>query len=190
MNDISEGMRALEAVKAVFPGAILAGGYLRDAHFGRSAKDIDIFVPHMSDTRHLDLRYAEPGSGLLLCSVAGAAEYMEQTDVNRIFDFDMLGYALPVQVVMMAPGVDVVQRCGEHDFDFCQIWHDGWVTRTTIEFRSMAPRVVTLTHCEDAAQFARSMRRWDRLKAKYPDFELAIPQRFQCFVSPLSGSTA
>ncbi len=181
-SDIQEGLRALAAVQAVFPGAALAGGYLRDAFFGRSQKDIDIFVPYQRDI---------PMDSLGLSLFTTPASYMEQAEVHAVFEVDAMdGHSLPVQVIFMAEGVDVIQRIMNHDFDFCQIWHDGWGTNWSADFAHMNPREVTLVHCEDLKQFKRSMKRWDRLKAKYPDFTLIIPERFSAFQRSLNGEEA
>ena len=167
---ISEGLRALKAVQAVFPGALLAGGYLRDAVFKRQPKDIDIFVPFMDTvpTDTVPKLYPE----------AGAADYIEQGEVSGIFN--VYGFDLPVQVIALKQGLDPVDRAKAHDLSFCQVWHDGVELGMTKSFMSTyANGVVTLDTCEDKAEFDRSMRRWARLSLKYPEMILSVPERFR-----------
>jgi hypothetical protein len=167
-----DALEALAAVRVVFPEAIIAGGFLRDVYFHRTPKDIDIFVPYTlgAATKMLD-RFNIP--------VMVGSAYMPGSDVGVIWNIP--GYTLPVQVIMMDHGVDIVERVKKHDFDFCQIWHDGFCTYSTDAFKAMNMNTVTLVDCEDHLQFKRSMRRWDRLKQKYPDYQLVIPKRFQHF---------
>ncbi len=162
---ITEGLRALSAVQKVYPSAILAGGYLRDAFFGRSQKDIDIFVD-----------YSEVITGLPGSVVNTASGYMDNGDVDLVWE--LKGYALPVQVIMLREGLTAMSRCLEHDFDFCQIWHDGWSTGCTSAFANANMDEITLVHCENQKEFDRSMRRWKRLSVKYPECVLVIPERF------------
>src|ERR1700754_852148 len=96
--DFSAGLAALTLVQAVFPKAVLAGGYLRDLFFGKTPKDIDIFVPY---TEFL------PNNTLGLVAMTGAADYTEQSEIDSIYD--MQGFELPVQVIMRRRGLDPVE---------------------------------------------------------------------------------
>lgn len=175
-DDDSEGLRALSAVQKVFPSAILAGGYLRDCWFGRSPKDIDIFFEY-TENPTAALRHA---LGAANVDPMMGAMYREQGDVNSVWD--LKGFAHPCQVIMLNEGLTAISRVKDHDFDFCQIWHDGWRLNCTVAFTHMNAQEVTLTHCESQSEFNRSMDRWDRLKQKYPDFKLVIPPRYRHYV--------
>ena len=171
MKNIQPGLDALRAVQKVFPGALLAGGYLRDAHLSRAPKDIDIFVAH-SDTW--------VAGNLMMVSMTGAAEYMEQSEVGAIWNVE--GFGLPVQVIMLRPGLSPQDRAEKHDFGVCQVWHDGDVMGFTSGFSEDAhERTFTLRHCEDQKEYDRSMRRWDRLKEKFPEFTLVVPEEFALY---------
>lgn len=177
---LNVGLRALADVRACFPGAILAGGFLRDVILGREPKDIDIFVP-CSLT-------ADPGD-LDMVPMRGAAEYMEQTEVDDIWD--VRGYELPVQVIMLAPDLDPVERARAHDFGICQVWHDGEQLHHSGNFeRDVMAKTFTLCICEDKKEFTRSMRRWERLRVKFPEFTLVVPESFAVFNVPATGSDA
>ncbi|KQW02224.1 hypothetical protein [Rhizobacter sp. Root1221] len=174
MTTLQVGLDALKTVQAVFPNAILAGGFLRDLLLDRTPKDIDIFVPHTG--------CFQPGT-LQLVPMMGAAEYMEQTEVSYIWDVP--GFELPVQVIMLCPGLDPVDRAKAHDFGICQVWNDGAGLEWTPAFdKDWSNRTFTLDHCEDQKEFDRSMRRYERLQEKFAGFPLVIPPQFESFLPP------
>lgn len=183
MDPLKPALDALALVKRTFPGAIIAGGFLRDAFFGRQKKDIDIFVPFDADERtSLSMEL----DGFKRLSWSG---YMVGGEVEMVWelkDSDSFGY--PVQVIMLRAGLDVEERARAHDFDFCQVWHDGTFWRESLDFASRNMYEVTLVHCESQKEFDRSMRRWERLKQKYPDMTLVIPERFAMFKDSAKGS--
>jgi len=166
------GLVVLAEVQKFFPKAILAGGYLRDTLTGRTPKDIDVFIPS-----------PEPGAvrnfeSVMKCSPdSGAAEYMDRGEVAAIWTVP--GFAVPVQVISLKPGLCPVDRARNHDFGICQVWHDGTGQYMTEIFaKDLANRTFTLAACEDSTEFARSMRRWDRLKEKFPEWALVILDEF------------
>lgn len=175
----TEGLRALSAVQKVFPDAVLAGGYLRDAWYGREQKDIDIFIGYVQKADNPTLLLQDQLGHDEIQPMLGSM-YRKQGDVNSVWNVS--GFDLPAQVIMLNPGHTPTSRAREHDFDFCQIWHDGWATGSTLDFRQANYREVTLVQCEDQTQFNRSMVRWERLKEKYPDFKLVIPPRYRHYV--------
>jgi hypothetical protein len=40
---------------------------------------------------------------------------------------------------------------------------------------------ITLVHCESQHEFNRSMVRYERLKQKYPEFTLVIPNKYKAY---------
>lgn len=156
----------LHHITAKFPGAILAGGLLRDLYFGKEPKDADIFVPKL-DPNNPAVQYLTP-----FC----AGGYMSAYEVGMVWSTPWTIQGLPVQIIEMAEGLDPAARVALHDFDFCQAWTDGFSLNGINKLRQVeATGIVTLVHCEDLKQFDRSMRRWDRLSARYPELTLRIP---------------
>lgn len=72
--NIEGGLQALAAVQQLFPGAVLAGGYLRDKFFGRSPKDIDIFIPN--DPELITLAASSIPGASRVTALGQGAEYM------------------------------------------------------------------------------------------------------------------
>lgn len=176
MISLQPGLRALESVQSVFPGAILAGGYLRDVLCGRAPRDIDIFVPYMA----MDLKRAIALGILRAERMTGAAEYMERTEVCDIWD--LADCELPIQIIMLSPGWNPIERAKNHDFGICQVWMSGAAVEYTEAFvADVASNTFTLVACETEIEYRRSMRRWTRLQEKYREFTLVVPEEFRKF---------
>ena len=175
MSYLQTALKALTDVQKHYPDALIAGGFLRDTATGRTPKDIDIFIPHQELPRGFPL-----ASEL---SVEGGAQYASGTEVECLWD--LTGYELPVQIIMLRPGMDPVERSQNHDFGICQIWWNGVGQAEYSEafIHDIRHKTFTLTHCEDESEYKRSIRRWDRLSQKYPEFSLVIPDKFQRFAA-------
>ena len=52
-----EWLDVLTEIQAIFPGAVIAGGALRDLYNERPIKDVDIFIP--TDPHNLEGKYEE-----------------------------------------------------------------------------------------------------------------------------------
>lgn len=153
-------------ITRMFPGAILAGGLLRDLYFGKEPKDADIFVPKL-DPNNPAVQYLTP-----FCD----GVYMSAYEVGMVWSTPWTILGLPVQIIEMAEGLDPIDRVALHDFDFCQAWTEGFAIHGVDKLHRVEETgIVTLVHCEDLQQYARSMRRWDRLSARYPELTLRIP---------------
>lgn len=169
-------LNALRALQVLCPSAILAGGYLRDTILERPVKDIDLFCSELGDDKRLALKALFPDA-----KPEQFSEWLAYQG-NEVVAVWSLGECagLPLQLIELAPGCSPVDRAKSHDFGICQVWHDGTDADSTEAFyRDCHDRSFTLAHCEDQAQFDRSMRRFERLSKKYPDHELVIPQEFQ-----------
>lgn len=177
LNDIPEsceGVRVLRDVQRIFPSAVLAGGYLRDTMLGRPPKDIDVMV------KAVDFDKYTPEQLSALGVVSSMDLSYTQSEVREIAEFDNEHGNLPVQIVVLDLDLEPVERALKVDFGLCQIMHDGWMFAYSDLFvADISARTFTLARCETSAEFERSMRRFERLKEKYPDFTLRVPARFQ-----------
>lgn len=166
----------LQRIRRIDGHAIIAGGFLRDRHYGVTPKDIDIFVSN--HVALADLQKLFPSARMEIYSA-----FLEYTsgEIDAVFDLGDLHVGFPVQVIRVTEGTPA-DRVMRHDFGFCQIYSadlTGLSTKSFTFFSDSASDTVTLTYCEDQQQFDRSMKRWDRLKLKYPQKHLVIPQEFQ-----------
>jgi hypothetical protein len=177
-------------------GALIAGGACRDHILGRPVKDVDVFVPSQPN---IDVKLAQ-AFGAFNVSPIIAAEYAgaggEVEHVYEIQEEDADPFAphplehVPVQVIVLAPGLNPVERAAHHDFGICQAWYiGGRVFSWTEAFHlDMQFRTFTLSQCEDQQQFDRSMRRWTGKFAKrFPEFSLHIPVGFHHFDQQVFG---
>jgi hypothetical protein len=186
MNLFDQFEEILSKLKdAGITGALIAGGACRDHILGRPVKDIDVFVPSQPN---IDVKLAK-AFGAFNVSPIIAAEYAgaggEVEHVYEIQEEDADPFAphplehVPVQVIVLAPGLDPIERAKCHDFGICQAWYIGspLVFGSTEAFHlDMRFKTFTLSHCEDQQQFDRSMRRWtSKFRQRFPEFSLYIP---------------
>lgn len=177
-SSIQDALNILKKVREqVSTNAVIAGGYIRDVFYGRKPKDIDIFIP-FEEPGFIDVQMHRMHAKELI-----GAKYMPQCEVTRIWDVPVhnpmniiqypcvyLGSEIPVQIIMLAPGLTIEERIAEYDFGICQCWTDGSGIYATEHFmQDYLTSSCTLVYCEDDVQYARSMRRWDRLKQKFPE---------------------
>jgi hypothetical protein len=163
-------------------GALIAGGACRDHILGKPVKDIDVFVP---DQEGIEMKLGA-AFGHLHVNPIIAAEYAGAGgEVDHVYEIsfgdDPFGDShIPVQVIVLANGLDPVERAKHHDFGICQAWYLGSTTsgsgfiNTTEAFHSdMTNKTFTLDHCEDGSQYARSMRRWlSKFAHRFPEFRV------------------
>lgn len=157
---------------AGFPGAVVAGGYLRDSLLGLPPKDIDVFIPKsaiVSDVLAQRLGQAVGHDVKIECNLSYA-----NMEVARIMG--TTDRALPIQFIEMSGGQDPKERVARHDFGICQVWVDmnglDWTEAFEHDRRRMD---CTLVHCESPEEHKRSMRRWERLKEKLAGWRLVDP---------------
>lgn len=174
----------LERVQAYIPGAVIAGGYLRDLYLGMPYKDIDIFIPFTEDVDELieQIRWKpviETEYHPTTIREVHCCKYKPQTEITRVWDvvsYRQVGFEdtlKGVQIIMLQKGFTIQDRVERHDFGICQIWYDGVNTYCTDAFlQDFEQKTFTLVVCESAEEYNRSMRRWDRFKEKYTQFDL------------------
>lgn len=152
---------------AGYPGAVVAGGFLRDAALGVAPKDLDVFLPAFPRPLPSNLeRSLSDALGVnlqLQCDLS----YGEDCEIGLVLT-EQPPSSLPIQVIEMAPGIVPKTRVARHDFGLCQASVDIDGLKVTKEFLTdLTNRTCTLVHCEDSHQHARSMRRWERWKANH-----------------------
>jgi hypothetical protein len=152
------------------PGAVIAGGCLRDVAFGGVVKDIDVFVP-AKDTTPCDTflwdAFGQPHNVIHAGYMGGV-----RSEVLEISEYRIARYGLPVQVIEIDYENDstfipaILQRM---DFDACQIAWDGLVLHTTAAFETaLRTQKWSVVNAEDAVQATRSLKRAARFAERYP----------------------
>lgn len=167
----------LADAQEVWPGAVIAGGALRDWHMGWEPRDVDVFVPAGELQPH-PLRWF-PAS----FSVGG---YGCREEVANVVTYDVVGCPWPVQVVhLLAPNDDVPFYHfvnSRIDFDFCRLvmpTPDGTFV-TPEAMNAFRMKRATLLLAPDEASALRSLRRADKFRARYPDwtFDTSLANQF------------
>lgn len=166
-----------------FPSAIVAGGAIRDYIFGKPIKDIDVFVSW--DDWFTLAQYCGVSFTKILdrdSAIEAWSLYLEIPDVYCVYGVTPVDGELPVQIIVMKPGLTPVQRVDQLDFGFCQAYYDGGrkgIGITNHFAEDAQKKSITLVHCENQNGFYRSMIRYERLMQKYQEFQLVIPQKYQ-----------
>jgi len=161
----------LADIRQVAPGAIIAGGALRDLYNGVPVKDIDIFVPAHQDYPSTDrvLKTAQ--------YVKGPTAIIHYHGPDPITSIEWTKYGrLPVSIIVdPTPSLDLawVQR---FDFTTSQIIFDGGAVEMSRAFINDSLAKV-FRYSPRAAQndVARSKRRWARISQKYPGWTAEFP---------------
>jgi hypothetical protein len=190
MNLFQQFDEILSKLKAAgVTGALIAGGACRDHILGKPVKDIDVFVP---DQEGIEMKLGA-AFGHLHVNPIIAAEYAGAGgEVDHVYEVttssDPFGslnelQRAPVQVIVLAQGLDPVERARHHDFGICQCWYVegtqtaiGFIQSTGAFHMDMTNKTFTLSHCENGHQFDRSLRRWERFAKRFPEFCLDFSQ--------------
>lgn len=184
----------LGALQCHFGSAVVAGGALRDMLMHKPVKDYDIFIP----SRPV---FADPDDELLY----DRAEFLRSifpkmkticgegflryaggrfADVVAIYDTKDDIDGCPIQIIAVNTPVTPAIMMERIDFGLCRVVHDGNFCHIHPDFyHDSTSRVFTLRRSENQQQFDRSMERFRRLREKYPDFALSIPEKFSNFGS-------
>lgn len=174
-----------------FPGAIVGGGAIRDMMLSRSVKDIDVFIPCQPVGVANTAEALTAALGRVV-SVSPWCGYIDLADCSTVYEVGhepVLMSELPVQIMELRPGLPTKERVSRFDFGLCQAWFDGTTWGLTEQFRRDAyDQTMTLSFCESEKEFERSMRRFDRLSKKFPEYELVIPAEFMGLVSKTAGA--
>jgi hypothetical protein len=168
-----------------FPDAILAGGALRDAICGAPIKDMDFFVSAPSLAEGENLFTAETTYDRLMklfgesvCLVS-TSEYVGST-IAEVYDLNLRDVPYPAQLMVYFGDNDPIMEVGNFDFGLCQVWTDGKDVVGSEAFSfDRAMKCMTLKCCPDYASYVRSLSRFERIRQKYPSYQLVVPVEFQ-----------
>jgi hypothetical protein len=181
MDNILEPWAAqlLRDVRAIEPAAHIAGGYLRDRITGKPVKDVDLFVRDRGDASNQRLLTVLARTHPYLSNTI-PAHYLGAED-GVTFIYECLPAAMPtrlpeVNVITMNRGYEMHENVHRFDFGICQVATDGeHLIKTPAFEQDRAEMTFTLVQCENEAEYERSLRRWERLKVKYPGWRLVTP---------------
>ncbi|CDN47553.1 hypothetical protein [Neorhizobium galegae] len=166
-----------EIGQATSTNPVLSGGALRDHFLGAPVKDLDIFIPWSMDALNSLNEYLEGRGYARVQNIPPSCEGLGE--VVAVVGYSKFG-EIDLNVIFLDNAVDlsplgVAQR---NDFGICQIaaWINefgGWSFDYTTAFLTDAlGNSFTLLRQGDEA---RSLRRFERLKEKYPDHKLVTP---------------
>lgn len=172
----------LAAIQTVAPEAFLGGGALRDLDLGREVKDLDVFVSEPNFTfvdMHLRMVW-----GYRLRSVQRLDYFGADPSVAEAREFTKDGEP-PLNIISLRDSFDFPGGLDRFDLGLCQIGFNGSeVVRTGAYVTDAQHQTMTVSRCSSEAQMERTVARAERLRAKYPDWDLCIPDGFSDFVSP------
>lgn len=160
----------LSKVQGVFPGAIIAGGALRDLQYGKPIKDVDIFCPvNYYDDSYEDVLYELFGNDitLMVASVYGREANLER-NVHAVFELEIGDDKY--DIILIDRVFNEIER---FDLSICQIAHDGTTLMTTSAYEQT--RVDKVIRVMNINRPDRQRNRIERMLAKFPDFTVDPP---------------
>jgi hypothetical protein len=170
------------------PGAIVvAGGSLRDHLHGRQIKDIDVFIrTDLKPAVVLERMQAGPFPDAQL---QYDMTYWDDPEVWGVVDLGVHVFGVPATAILLKIGETPAKIVERIDFGLCQIGmdKDGYVLVTEAYLKDAMNKTMTLVRCLGQGDYKRSMSRYERLAAKYPNHTLVIPDEFKP-VAPLDWS--
>lgn len=189
IGKINPAIRTLRKIQAVSPTAIIAGGYHRDMFTGVDYNDIDIYLELGNN---LSIGSAEYWKNLFnlkiddfrsMDSIKELSETDEEYDVpnnnNIVTVFEMIKSELKYNLIIV--NIDPIDYVEEYfDFGICKTYCDGTKISFTKDFMSdVENKTFTLTARKlSVANFNHVMSvHYEKLKHKYPNHKLIVPER-------------
>lgn len=148
------------------PSLIMAGGYLRDLHYGMPHKDIDLWVPSqelmmLRDFFKLEEVEDDP-------SEASDSQGMKLvTNVKQMLGFEVIS----VQGWERQDGRFLDYVLDSFDFGICKIAFDGSMFTAHKDFW-IDVKEKTLTYMKPNERYERKTQRISRMVGKFPDHRL------------------
>lgn len=170
MDIPAEWQGVLKRVQDVFPGAIIAGGALRDLANNVPIKDVDIFVPvSVFNDDEINLAYSLfEDIELHKSSEYGVKSLPEDKDrdLHAIFVLSSIRYEYEYDIIFGTP-----EACEMDSFDIniCQIAYDGeTVHRSQAYIDGIDNQVIAVMNVN---RTNRNAARLERIHKKYPHFQ-------------------
>jgi Poly A polymerase head domain len=172
----------LEALQRAIPGSVhIAGGAVRDTILERPIRDIDIFLPHTASDQAAALLRTK----FAYVKVGEWKQYLQFSDpmVVRVAKFEKADEIIPICLIGLSEDLTPHDNIARFDFGVCMAAWQGGDTplfSSNCFKRDIESKTFTLCRADNAAQFAYSMVRFEKLTAnRYAGWKLAIPDQFK-----------
>lgn len=174
----TEWAALLARIHTLAPQAVIAGGALRDLDNGRQVKDLDVFVPQSTDMAELAARVSVTHGDIVHTCPGDYIDGAHEVAFTTSFATKRPDLIPDLNVIQLRSGCDVQSIAERVDFGLCQIsWNGGFLWHTPAYAEDKKMHTFTVTRADSAEGFARTMRRYERLRQKYVGWKLVIPER-------------
>ena len=187
LSKIKEPIRILRKFSRSHPTAIIAGGYHRDLYNEVDFRDVDIYLRgnshDITESFLIDFFELKVNDFRSLDMVRTLSETDEEYDVENsehivaVYEMRKNEIQYNFIVVDMNPIKYVKEK---FDFGICKVYCDGTKITYTEEFmKDVINKTLTLSpHAFSKAGFDHAMNvHYPKLKSKYPDHHLIIPNK-------------
>jgi hypothetical protein len=172
----------LASLQQIAPEAHIAGGAVRDTILKKQIADVDMF---MKD------EYVDEAAALLrrvhsYVKVGEWTQYLGFSDpaMTRVAKFEKADETIPICIIGLLPSyANATDNIARFDFGLCMVAFDGKKTIRAPEFdQDERDHTFTLCRADNLAQFAYSMRRYEKIAAvRYVGWQLVVPDEFEDF---------
>lgn len=167
----------LDEIQQKHPLAVIAGGSLRDLYYGKTPKDVDIFIPITSienfnhqglqdEVHRLDNNFGVKlfqGYGF---SLRDSSRSDRLKTIQAVYGINYLGIAFDIIAILC----DAEHVIDDFDMSINQIEFDGDLLHTTQAFHdTFNTHIITYVNRDERP---REESRLKRIKDKFPDFEV------------------
>lgn len=165
---------ALKIVKPYAPQAHIGGGAVRDVLLGRPIKDIDLFVGPKDDIASIEKAI----ECLWPVKTRTFTEFYENPTVpmKDVMEYTNTDGRTPLNIIVLkSQDAGVHFNMSRFDFGLCRVAYDGELHRTEQFDNDVINNTFTLLQADTLQQFYRSITRYERMRAKYPDWSITLP---------------
>ncbi len=173
VQDIPQDWKdVLARVQGAFPGAIIAGGALRDLDHGKPVKDVDIFIP-------IDIIPQETLDGViedlgLQIHPIGKGRTNPDRKIFGIYHTTING--IQYELIFASP---LACSIDTFDINICQIQFNGEAVGTTYQYdRGVQGKLITFPNPQSEKRMAE---RTERIQVKYPEYTIIKSAPRNCY---------